>query len=363
MKKITLSVICFLIAINLLRAQYCMLPGQTAYSNLQPGITNFQLNTINRTSGNVESASSVVVATGLSTTLTAGQAYTFSISHSEDTQFFQGARNNLRVWIDFNNNFSYTDAGETVLSVDLEAPATTYTYVYTIPSTITSGTYALRATAKMSSDAGHTLPTPCNSPADPLGYHGEMEDYMVIVENPNAGQSPTSAFVLSSTVCLKSQVTASNSSTGNPSPTYSWTSIPATGVTFSPSSTSTNPVISFSNVGNFSITCKATNSVSSNSSTKVISVSACGVGLNEINSRENVTFYPNPAKEFIVLNPAINIKNVRIFDAVGRQVYNETAKDEIPLKLNISALENGIYFIELNSTDQQHTIKQLVISK
>jgi hypothetical protein len=36
-------------------------------------------------------------------------------------------------------------------------------------------------TAKMSDDAGHTLPTPCDNPPDPLGYHGEIEDYDVVL--------------------------------------------------------------------------------------------------------------------------------------------------------------------------------------
>jgi hypothetical protein len=193
-KKFTPVFIGLLLLSKLSYSQYCMLPGETPYSPLQPGITNFKLNGINRTSSNSESAGSVVVTTGLSTTLTAGQTYTVSISHSEDTQFFPGARNNIRVWIDYNNNLSFIDAGETVVLVDLEAPATTYTAVFTVPASTPAGTVALRATAKMSADAGHTLPTPCNVPADPLGYHGEMEDYSVVIQPANPGQSPTAIF-------------------------------------------------------------------------------------------------------------------------------------------------------------------------
>jgi hypothetical protein len=186
MKKITILLLFFCLNRTTLNAQYCMLPGQTAYSNLQPGITNFKLNTINRTSGNVESSSSVVVTTGLSTNLVQGQTYTVSITHSEDTQFFPGARNNIRVWIDYNSNFVLNDAGETVISKDLEAPNTTYTTTFTVPLSAPVGTTMLRATAKMSADAGHTIPTPCDNPADPLGYHGEMEDYIVniLAANP-----------------------------------------------------------------------------------------------------------------------------------------------------------------------------------
>jgi hypothetical protein len=360
----TLTLICFLLITGRSYSQYCMLPGETPYSSLQPGITNFKLNTINRNSSNSESASSVVVTTGLSTTLTAGQTYTISISHSEDSQFFPGARNNLRVWVDYNNNFSYTDPGETVLSVDLQAPASTYTATFIIPSTIPAGTLSLRATAKMSSDAGHTLPTPCDVPADPLGYHGEMEDYSLVIQASGSGQSPSSNFLLTSTVCLLSSASATNNSTGTPAPTYSWTSTPSAGVTFSPNNTSPNPAISFSNNGNYTITCKATNSLSSSSSSKVITVSACGVGLTEEKFNEPLMIGPNPVTDFLNIlipsgkgNPAIHVVN-----CLGEVILKVDGNPGKTAKIDLSALENGVYFVKIGS-DKDDLIKKIVISK
>jgi hypothetical protein len=164
-----------------------MLPGRTIYSGDQPGITNFKLNTINRTSGHVEkplNMPSVVVTTD-STTLTRGQTYTVTITHSEDAVIFPGARNNIRVWIDYNKNSSWEDAGETVVTADLK-PSGVFTATFTVPSNAPLGTTWLRATAKMSADAGHTLPTSCDVPADPLDYHGEMEDYKVKIVAPTS---------------------------------------------------------------------------------------------------------------------------------------------------------------------------------
>jgi hypothetical protein len=89
----------------------------------------------------------------------------------------------MRVWIDYNQNFSWADAGETVVSSDLQAPGV-FTATFTVPATAPLGTTWLRATAKMSADAGHTLPTSCDMPADPLDYHGEMEDYKVKIVAP-----------------------------------------------------------------------------------------------------------------------------------------------------------------------------------
>ncbi len=185
MKKIlTLFVIAISVS-GTTHAQYCMLPGRTSYSTLQPGILNFKLNTIDRTSLSVENplSSPPVVVTTDSTKLERGKTYTVTIKHSRDSAFFPTSRNNIRVWIDYNNNKDFTDAGETVISSDLQTYGV-FTGTFTVPATAPLGTTRLRATAKMSADAGHSVPTACDMPADPLSYHGEMEDYTVTIVPP-----------------------------------------------------------------------------------------------------------------------------------------------------------------------------------
>jgi hypothetical protein len=348
-KTFTFLLIGFLFVTGPLFSQYCMLPGQTPYAPQQPGITNFKLNTINRTSSNTENMSSVVVTTGQTTTLTAGQTYTISITHSEDSQNFPGARNNLRVWIDYNSNFSYTDAGETVLLKDLENPNTTYTATFTVPASTPSGTISLRATAKMSADAGHTLPTPCNNPNDPLGYHGEMEDYQLIISG-NPGQAPTSNFLLTSTVCVTSVATVTNNSSGTPNPTYSWTASPSAGVTFSPNNTATNPTISFSSAGTRTITCIASNSLSSNSSNKVINVNNCtSVGITQYEFAEMLHVYPNPASSQINVVASLEAPyaNLELVNYLGEIILKKQIAGNIAM-LDVSTLNNGIYLLKIH---------------
>jgi hypothetical protein len=332
-------------------AQYCMLPGETPYSSLQPGITNFQLNTINRTSGNSESSSAVVVVTGVTTTLTAGQTYTISISHSEDTQFFAGARNNLRVWVDYNSNFSYLDAGETVLTVDLRPPATTYTATFTVPASTPAGTLNMRATAKMSVDAGHSLPTPCNVPADPLGYHGEMEDYKLVIVAAQ-GQAPQATFAVNSaTVCRQGTISITNSSTGDPAPTFSWSATPAAGVTFTPSATSVSPVVKFTNQGNYSITCVATNSLGTHAAVKSVTVGSCILTTAGESKKDLFSFFPSPANDEVnFVFEAESSGTIRIAEATGRIIVS---RDIISMKeLTISTREfpNGIYIVRLTTS-------------
>jgi len=178
MKTFTSLVLSASLFVSVAHAQYCMLPGRTPYSDLQPGITNFKLNTINRTSSNVESFGAVVVETGDTTILVRGHTYTVQITHTRDSVLFDTVRNNIRVWIDYNQNTSFDDAGETVISSDYQHHGV-YTNTFTVPTTASVGITRLRATAKMSSDGGHILPSSCDVPMDPIGYHGEMEDYVV----------------------------------------------------------------------------------------------------------------------------------------------------------------------------------------
>jgi hypothetical protein len=167
------------------QAQWCVPTTLAAYAPSMPGITNFTLNMINRNSSDLESMANNYKMTGLSTSLTAGATYTVSITHTIDASICPDM--NLRVWIDYNHDFQLNDPGETVISTDHHL-AGTYTGSFTVPLTAPAGQTRLRVTAKMSNLGGHTLPDPCDIPADPLGYHGEIEDYTVDISGATGMQ-------------------------------------------------------------------------------------------------------------------------------------------------------------------------------
>src|SRR5690606_31535671 len=98
------------------------LPGRTSYSIMQPGIINFKLNAIDRTSSNVEkplNQPSLVVTTD-STALERGKTYVVRIMHTMDTltPAFANARNNIRLWVDYNGDEDFDDADEMAISAD-----------------------------------------------------------------------------------------------------------------------------------------------------------------------------------------------------------------------------------------------------
>ena len=174
----TIKILFLLVAITAAlsaNAQWCSVDA-VPYMNSMPGITNVTLNTINRTSEDLENMSNSYIITGESTTLQKGSTYNISITHTVDEMICPDM--NLRVWIDYNQDFTFDPATETALTIDHHLPGT-YTSAITIPATASTGVTRMRVTAKMSDLGGHTAPTPCNIPADPLGYHGEVEDYDV----------------------------------------------------------------------------------------------------------------------------------------------------------------------------------------
>lgn len=168
-------------------AQYCVPTSAIPYAATMPGITHVVLNTIDRTSGDLEHyPNNNYTLTGLSTDLVKGQSYTMTIAFTIDAQICPHM--NLRVWIDLNEDGQLDDPGETLLSMDHQVNS--YTGTITIPASTPTGTTRMRVTAKMCSHGGHTLPTPCDQPHDILGYHGEIEDYTVNIVDAVGIQEP-----------------------------------------------------------------------------------------------------------------------------------------------------------------------------
>lgn len=179
MKKLVFLAGWIFFAITVSAQTWCTPSTLIPYSADMPGITRFRLNTIDRTSADLENyPNNSYVHTGLSTTLVAGETYPVTIDFTVHQIICPDM--NLRIWVDLNHDGQLDDVGETLLSIDHVLPST-YNGSITIPINAILGATRLRATAKMSDLGGHSLPTPCDFPADPLGYHGEIEDYDVTI--------------------------------------------------------------------------------------------------------------------------------------------------------------------------------------
>lgn len=101
-----------------------------------------------------------------------------------------------------------------------------------------------------------------------LGTHGLC--------SVGAATPAVAAFSMTNTACKGSAVSVTNNSTGNPTPTYTWSASPSTGVTFSPNANSTTPSITFTNNGSYVISLSAQSGTTAvNTKTNSITISTC----------------------------------------------------------------------------------------
>lgn len=90
--------------------------------------------------------------------------------------------------------------------------------------------------------------------------------------------APVANFTMASTGCTGVAVSLTNSTSGNPTPTYTWSATPNTGVTFSPNANATAPTVTFANPGTYTVQLAASNSQGNNNQTKVITITTCAAG-------------------------------------------------------------------------------------
>jgi hypothetical protein len=166
--------------------QYCVPTTAVPYAASMPGLTLVQVNSLMRTSQDIENYPyNSYVNTEQSVTVTRGESYPITLGFTIDAQI--SPHMNLRIWVDLNHDGQLDDPGETLYTVDHVSQ--TQNNTITIPATAMTGPTRMRITAKMCSHGGHSLPTPCDMPADILGYHGEIEDYeMNIVDEVGIGE-------------------------------------------------------------------------------------------------------------------------------------------------------------------------------
>lgn len=144
------------------------------------GISVITLNgspALERVSGRTEN----YINTGMSTTLSRGGSYTLNLTQGFGAFCTAG---NLRIWIDYNKDFDFDDPGELVGTMDQVFAVGPHAFNFTVPNSAVLGTTRMRVADKMREACGHIGVTPCNNPPDPAGYHGEMEDFDIIIVNP-----------------------------------------------------------------------------------------------------------------------------------------------------------------------------------
>ncbi len=120
-----------------------------------------------------------------------------------------------------------------------------------------------------------------------------------------------------------------------------------------------HPKVTYSTTGTFSVTLTATNSFGSDDTTITVVV-VDDVKVDKYSSNPDIKLYPTPANDVLNINNIPLTKNakINIYDIVGNIVYNsEINYNEKNKTLNISNLNDGVYFIKINADNFSYVKK------
>ena len=236
------------------------------------GIVNVNLNTLSRQSAPAPDETYSDNSCQFRTTLLAGQEYTISVQTSGNFN------ENCRAWIDWNNNGSFDDATERVLT---GTAGNTFSAVINIPATAVKDT-ALRM--RIMSDAAQGGPgggniQPCNN----LNF-GQCEDYAVVIK-PNT-IPPLANFGVQNTLTCSGLVQFSDSSSFQPT---SWTWNFGDGQT----SSQQNPLHQYLAAGTYTVKLKVSNAFGTDSLVRSNYITATGTSGPAPASCINATINPS----------------------------------------------------------------------
>lgn len=134
---------------------------------------------------------------------------------------------------------------------------------------------------------------------------------------------------------------------------YAWT-LPATWTGTSTTNT-INATVGASN-GTIQVTA---NNVCGASTASTLVTTNCTVGINEV-AGIGSTIYPNPAQDVLYINgvydnPNFDNKDIKVIDVLGKTVISSTI-NKVNFSLDISQLNQGVYFIQLNNGTVTHKL-------
>lgn len=270
---------------------YCSANGN---SIVYEWINNVTLNTINNTTAGT--AGGYANYTSTSTSLAQNSAYTISLkpgfASSTYTEYF-------KVYIDYNNDKDFADAGENVYTSS--GSATTVSGSFTVPSTATTATTRMRV---MMSDGA--IASSCGSYS-----YGEVEDYSINITTGNSPSCGTpsglSATSVSSSSATLNWAAVSGASSYNvryrPTSSSTWTNTTSTSTSKSISALTASTQYEFqaqavcSVTGNYSASSVFTTTSAATSTSNTVQV---GSGTGTIGGHPYGTYYMDERVQYIL---------------------------------------------------------------
>ncbi|WP_333599764.1 GEVED domain-containing protein [Flavobacterium sp.] len=192
-------------SVTTLATSYCIPTGNLNCSTNGDYIANVTINTLNNNTTCAASGYTNYPATGTqTTTLTRGNTYNLSVGTGNGNK-----KHGLAVWIDFNKNQVFTDAGEYFFIGNGVIANSINTVAVAIPAGATLGTTRMRVRYGRQTNVAST------SSCTMSGTYGETEDYTITIADPIVCVAPTTQPI---TLILNSTGTTIAGSFTAPSP-------------------------------------------------------------------------------------------------------------------------------------------------
>ena len=156
----------------------CTSKGDVAYAT---STTLVKFNTIDNASGKANADGGYSDYKSISTNVKRGETHDLTVNTNTDGNY----QVQTKVWIDWNQNCRFDDAGEEydLGKTDNEDNAATEhsPLTITVPAGASIGTTVMRVSTRWTSRTTVVFPTACQD-----GFDGEVEDYTIVVDNTNS---------------------------------------------------------------------------------------------------------------------------------------------------------------------------------
>ena len=84
-------------------------------------------------------------------------------------------------------------------------------------------------------------------------------------------------------------------------------------------------------------------------------------GINDHKSNVTISIYPNPATETLFVNATEKIAKVNIINQVGEIVLNQNISNRNDIKLDVSNLCSGLYYVQITFSDKSINTQKLSV--
>jgi PKD repeat protein len=124
-------------------------------------------------------------------------------------------------------------------------------------------------------------------------------------------------------------------------------------------STSQNPVVSYSTPGTFAVTLKVTNGFGNNSAVKSgFIVVSNATGIDDLESDDQIKVFPNPTSGMVQLflkEPLAEDSKIQVYNTLGRLMQTVSKhKGEQTSQVDLSGFPNGLYLIRVCSKSNSY---------